>query len=370
MTKPVTRRLAGGVLILCLAALTGVALWKTSAPPSPSSVQVLVSHPQGVMGTTCTLVAVIPNPPRRAENPLGEAEIALRRVEALMSTWLTHSEVSRLNRAGAGEEVALSPETLLVLDAASSAALDTDGAFDVTCRPVIELWREAAERGSLPSDAELVNARAASSWELIELTPSGATKHADSARVDLGGIAKGYGIDQAIEGMMAAGVLGALVDVGGDLRCFGQPPQGSLWLVDIRDPFREGRLAELGVWGAAVCTSGDYARFVEIEGRHYSHIIDPRTGQPSEATTSATVVAQTALDADIWATALSVLGRDGIERLPSGVEAMLVIGEADAYDMVCTPGFKDMMREPLPVGLTVEGEASAVTEASPQQPGR
>ena len=369
MPKPVMRNLVGGALILCLAALTGVALWKTSAPPSPSSVQVLVSHPQGVMGTTCTLVAVTADP-AQGEKALRDAEHALRRVEALMSTWLSESEISRLNQAAAGEDVALSPETLLVLETASSAALETDGAFDVTCRPVIELWREAAERGRLPSDAELEKARATSSWELIELTPTGATKYAGSARVDLGGIAKGYGIDQAIEGMIAAGVLGALVDVGGDLRCFGQPPQESLWLVDIRDPFREGRLVELGVWGAAVCTSGDYARFVEIEGRRYSHIADPRTGRLAEAASSVTVVAQTAMEADIWATALSVLGRDGIERLPSGVEAMLVIGEADDYDIVCTPGFKDMMREPLPVGLTVEGKASAVTEASPQRPGR
>jgi len=370
MTKPVMRNVVGGALILCLAALTGVALWRTSAPPSPSSAQVLVSHPQGVMGTTCTLVAVMPNPARRAGNPLGEAEMALRRVEALMSVWLTNSEISRLNRAAAGEDVALSPETLLVLETASEAALETEGAFDVTCRPVLELWREAAKRGRLPSDAELEKARAASSWELIELTFTGATKHADSARVDLGGIAKGYGIDQALDGMMAAGVLGALVDVGGDLRCFGQPPEGELWTVDVRNPFGEGRLAELGVWGAAVCTSGDYARFVEIEGRRYSHVVDPRTGWPSEAAASVTVVAQTAVDADIWATALSVLGRDGIERLPSGVEAMLVIGGADDYDMVCTPGFKDMMREPLPEGLTLEGKASAVTEASPQQPER
>ena len=321
------------------------------------------------MGTTCTLVAVTDDP-AQGQEALRDAEIALRRVEGLMSVWISDSEISRLNRAGSGEDVALSPETLLVLDAASSAALDTDGAFDVTCRPVIELWREAGERGSLPTDAELVDARAASSWELIELTPSGATKHADSARVDLGGIAKGYAIDKALDAMKSSGLLGALVDVGGDLSCFGKPPQGSLWMVDVNEPFGEGPLAQIGVWGAAVCTSGDYARFVEIESRRYSHIADPRTGRLAEAASSVTVVAQTAMEADIWATALSVLGRGGIERLPSGVEAMLVIGEPDDYDMVCTPGFKDMMREPLPDGLTVEGVASAVTEASPQQPGR
>ena len=364
MANPLVRKLIGGALIVALGALTAVALWKISAPSSPPAAQVFVSHPEGVMGTTCTLIAVTDDP-TQGQKALRDAEGALRRVEALMSVWLVDSEISRLNGAAAGEEVALSPETLLVLDTASTAALETDGAFDVTCRPVIELWRQAAERGRLPTDAELESARAVSSWELIELTPSGGIKHADTARVDLGGIAKGYAIDHALDTMKAAGVLGALVDVGGDLRCSGQPPQGSLWMVDVRDPFGEGRLGELGVWGAAVCTSGDYARFVEIDGRRYNHIIDPRTGQPTEAASSVTVVAQTALDGDVWATALSVLGRDGIERLPGGVEAMLVIGEADDYEMICTPGFNDMMREPLPEGLTVEGTASAMTEASP-----
>jgi len=287
-----------------------------------------------------------------------------------MSAWLTKSEISRLNRAAAGEDVALSPETLTVLQVARRAALETDGAFDATCRPVIELWREAAKRGRLPSDTEMGEARAASSWDLIELTDGGARKRADSARVDLGGIAKGYGIDQAVEAMRKAEVLGGLVDVGGDLRCFGQPPEGSFWTVDVRDPFGEGRLGELGVWGAAVCTSGDYARFVEIEGRRYSHIVDPRSGRLAEAASSVTVVAQTAMEADVWATALSVLGREGIERLPGGVEAMLVIGKADDYEMICTPGFTEMMRGPPAERLTVEGRASAVTEASPQQPGR
>ena len=155
------RRLIGVVLVLGLAVLTGIALWKTSAPPTASG-HVLVSRPEGVMGTSCTLLAVTDDP-AQGQKALRDAENALRRVEALMSAWLADSEIALLNRAPAGEEIPLSPETILVLDTASSAALDTDGAFDVTCRPLIELWRTAAERGGLPSYAELGDARAASS---------------------------------------------------------------------------------------------------------------------------------------------------------------------------------------------------------------
>ncbi len=310
------------------------------------------------MGTTCTLVAVADDR-ERARDALGRAEAALRRVEALMSTWLADSEASRLNRARAGERVALSSETLAVLQTARQAASQTEGAFDITCGPVIELWREAGRRGRLPSQSEIEQARAASSWRSIELMEGGAAKLVDTVQVDLGGIAKGYGIDRAVEAMRAAGARGGLVDVGGDLRCFGQPPDGSVWTVDVRDPFGEGRLVELGLAGGGVCTSGSYARFVEIEGRRYSHIVDPRSGRPADAIPSVTVIAGTALDADVWATALSVLGAEGLARLPAQMEAVVVTGGTpDDRAIVCTPRAREMMRGPLPERLTVEGGPS------------
>jgi thiamine biosynthesis lipoprotein len=276
------------------------------------------------------------------------AEAELRQVEAQMSNWLEDSEVSRLRAAGAGVEVPLSADTRAVLQAAREAFEPTDRAFDITCRPLVELWRRAGESGALPGAAEVAGARAGSRWEDFELTASGAVKRSPQACVDLGGIAKGYGIDRALQAMRRFGLRGGLVDVGGDVACFGRQPGGQPWLVAVKNPAGPAPLARLRVDDVSVATSGDYARYVEIEGKRCSHIIDPRSGRPAAAARSATTVAPTALAADIWATALTVLGADGLARLPPGVEAMVVWNEGDAYRCARTPGFRELTLEPLP----------------------
>jgi len=335
------------MLLAALAALVAVGLWRTGGQPARPGV--VSRRPVGIMGTTARLIAV--GPPREAEAALREAEAVLRATEARMSAWLEDSEVARLNAAPAAQEVPLSAEVRRVLELAQRAAEDTGGAFDITCRPLLELWREAGARGRLPAQEEIAAARTASSWGLLALTEAGAVKHAPGVRIDLGGIAKGYGIDRALEALQAAGVRGGLVEVGGDLRCFGEPPDGEAWRVELRDPFGGKAPGRLALREGAVCTSGNYARFVEIEGRRYSHIVDPRTGRPADAVPSATVVAPSAVSADVWATALSVLGDQGLRMRPEGVEALLVVGEAPGK-LVCTSGFASLLEE-APAGLQV-----------------
>ena len=314
----------------------------------------VVSRPVGIMGTQTQMSAVVPGP-RRAlgERALGEAEQVLRDVEAKMSTWLADSELSRFNAAGGGREMALSPETMEVLRAARRLAGETHGAFDVTVRPIIDLWKQAGKNRRVPTDAALAAARKASTWWQIELRSGGAVKHAATASVDLGGIAKGYAIDRAAEAMAKAGVRGGLVDVGGDIRCFGRRADGGKWRVGIRDPFdphAPDLFAVVGIRAGAACTSGNYFRFTEIAGRRYSHIYDPRTGRPADAAPSVTVVAPTAMTADAWATALSVLGPDGLQYLPpdGGIEAMLVIVGPDDWRVHFTDGFRALLLEGPP----------------------
>ncbi|HBO43241.1 MAG TPA: hypothetical protein DD670_04760, partial [Planctomycetaceae bacterium] len=187
----------------------------------------------------------------------------------------------------------------------------------------------------------------------IDLGDRAATKHAATAQVDLGGIAKGYAIDRALAAVRAAGTEGGLIDVGGDVAVFGKPPKGSFWPVDVRNPFGPGVLTRLHIVEGAVCTSGDYARFQTIEGRRYSHIIDPRTGRPAWSVPSVTVIAPSAVTADIWATALSVLGPEGLERLPGDVEAILIEGSESDNKIHCTPGVFDLLESPLPGGPVV-----------------
>ena len=135
---------------------------------------------------------------------------------------------------------------------------------------------------------------------------------------------------------------------------FGSDPQGKPWIAAVKDPFEEGTLQKVEAGPRAVCTSGDYARGIEIEGRRMSHIIDPRTGRPAEAAASVTVLAPTAMQADIWATALSVLGPEGLERLPTGFEALLVVSGDEGARLIATPGMKDHLLGGLPERMQVE----------------
>jgi len=354
----------GSGLILTVVVLVSIGLWRTAGRETDDRIAV-VGRPQGVMGTTCALAAIVPYRERaHAEGALREAEAALRMVEARMSVWLADSEISRLNAAKPGEEIPLSPGSLEVLRAAREAATQTGGAFDVTCRPLVELWRRAGEEGVVPDESERNDARAASNWDLIELTDRGVVKRADEVCVDLGGIAKGLGIDRAVEVLRRAGVAGGMVVVGGDLACFGEQANGRDWPVDVKNPFGPGRLAELRVRGGAVATSGNYARYVKIAGRRYGHIIDPRVGRPAEAAQSVTVVAPSALTADVWATALSVLGPEGFRRLPEHVHALMIVGPKDDHEILCTTGFRALLAEPIPAGLTVWEEGRGRPESA------
>ncbi len=332
-------RLLGAISVCGLIVLVAIGFWQTGGTGAPVRV-LLPRRIEAVMGTDGMLAAVIrPEEHGAAAEVLREAENSLRNLEAKLSVWVNRSELSQLNRAQANVIAPLSEQALHVLRAARQAHAETGGAFDVTCRPQIQLWRKAAELGTAPSEQELAAARAASNWAEVRLTDRGVVKRRSSVQFDLGGIAKGYAIDLAIETLREQGWYGGLVNVGGDIRCFGATPTGEPWTIDVQDPFGNGKLGTLVVTDMAVCTSGNYRRYFEADGRRHSHIIDPRTGLPAEAACSVTVLAPDALTADIWATALSVLGPEGLDHLPKGVEAMVISGDESDHRVLMTHGF-------------------------------
>lgn len=370
MTRRSTQ-IAAAVVLAGILALLAVGLLRNRQPT------LFVQHPVAVMGTDCTLQVVAPaGKASRARLALATAEAELRRVEARMSVHLDSTELARFNAAPAKFRVSLSGQTLDVLQAARRAHRDTGGAFDVTCRPLIELWKLAAREGRLPTPDEIAQARAQSAWDQITLEPNAALKSADTACVDLGGVAKGYAVDQAASAMIAAGIRGGVVEVGGDLRCFGTRPDGQPWRVAVRHPFGTtpgDRLATLALADRAVCTSGNYARYVEIQGRRYSHIIDPRPGPhmgiPAEAAPSVTVIAPACITADIWATALSVLGSDGLRLLPpdAHIEAMVVEGTADDFHIRMTDGFTKFLEDAPATTRPAAAASQPYTAATPHQ---
>jgi thiamine biosynthesis lipoprotein len=362
--------------IIGLAVLAGIAVLLAVAVSRNREPHVFRRNPSAVMGTDCSIQVVFrADQVELAQSALAAAEAELRKVESRMSVKLDSSEISHLNASPAGRVVTLTPASLEVLTAARGALAATGGAFDVTARPLFELWKQAGKAGRLPTAEQLAQARAASAWEQITLRADGAIKSTDTACVDLGGLAKGFAVDQAAQAMIRLGAGGGLVEAGGDIYCFGTRPDGSAWRIAIRDPFcpnAEGEkpFAVLRIESGGVCTSGNYFRFTEIGGRRFSHIIDPRPGpamgMPAEVVPSVTVVARAAITADIWATALSVLGAEGFRLIPkdSGIEAMVVEGAADGYRIHMTGGFGRLLEE----SPATQPWAPATTTATPTRP--
>lgn len=244
------------------------------------------------------------------------ARAAFQRVSQLndiLSDYDTDSELSRLSRtAGSGQAVPLSPELWKVLERAQQFSARSDGAFDVTVGPYVSLWRKARREKQLPRAGPLAAARKAVGWQKLKLDPKtrSATLLVEDMRLDLGGIAKGYALDEALRVLRQQGVPRALVTGGGDMAA-GEPPPGQRgWRIEVAplDVTNAPPARFLSLANAGLATSGDLFQRLEIDGRRYSHIVDPRTGLGLTDHSLVTVVAPDAMTADGLSTVVSVLG--------------------------------------------------------------
>ena len=241
-------------------------------------------------------------------------------IDQMMSDYDPDSQLSQVNRDAFDEPVQVDADLLEVLAAAKLYSCMSDGAFDITIGPVVQLWRKAREDGAAPTPEAIAKAKASVGHENLTLD---AEKHTvrfakEGMFLDLGGIAKGYAIDKAIEILQAGGVSGAMVDIGGDLRCFGIPAnRAEHWLIGLQDPAKEETiLMTLNMDDMAVATSGDYRRFVMIGEEKHSHIVDPATADSAQDLSSVTIIAPTAMAADALATAATVMGdENGLELI-------------------------------------------------------
>ncbi len=340
-TRTLNKRHAIALALLGAAALAAVLILGPARGSAPPERRLSVSPVAGrggmyearfeAMGTDGRIV-VAADAPQAARPALEAAVRAVRAVERLMSTYRADSEVSRLNRLGAREKVALSEETAEVLRRAQEVSRLTDGAFDVTYAPLRALWRRAAREGAPPHEEALRDVLAAVGWRKLRLDGGEASFTVESMAVDLGGIAKGYGIDRAAGALQTAGVRTALVDLGGDMRLLGAPAPGEGWRVQVRRPPGAAEELVLELTSCAVATSGDYARGFRVGDEWFSHIVDPRTGWPAETASSVTVVAPDATTADALATALSVMEpAEGLALVgrTAGVECLLFVRSDD-----------------------------------------
>lgn len=254
------------------------------------------------------------------------ARAAFARIAELDNTfsdYRSQSEVRRME-ARAGEWVPVSADLFEVLGRSLAVAQLSEGAFDPTVAPVVALWREARKTKTLPSHARLDSARALVGWRRVRLdSVKRAVRLEPGMRLDFGGIAKGYIINEARASLRRAGVSSMLIEAGGDIVVGSPPPGESGWRIDARNASSKFKERLLSVTDAAVSTSGPTVQFTEIDGKRYSHVVDPRTGLALTSSAVIHVLAKDPALADAVATALSVLGvgerENFLARLPADV---------------------------------------------------
>ncbi|MEL6531932.1 MAG: FAD:protein FMN transferase [Pseudomonadota bacterium] len=270
------------------------------------------------MGTTYSVTAIDPTGELELSAVQGAVDETLARVNAQMSNWDPNSEISRFNAAQTTEPIEISPELYEVIELAQEVHMFSDGQFDLTLGPLIELWGfgERTAESPVPS-AEAIEAALAITGQsdtlTLEAAPARLTKAFPETTVYLAAIAKGYGVDAVAATLAGLGVENYLVEIGGDLITAGTNPDGRPWRIGIERPeLASQRIEQLvDISGLAMATSGDYRNFFEEDGVRYSHIIDAQTGRPiTHSTASVTVLAGDAMSADAWATALLVLGAE------------------------------------------------------------
>ena len=261
------------------------------------------------------------------DGALDALEDEIERLDASLARGTEGSAVYRLNALGAVNDAAVA----YLLQESARIAAATDGAFDPTVAPVLELWGfgSGASEHRVPTEEELSAALAEVGIGNVHI--EGAQAALETGAVDLGGIAKGWCAERLSELCAANGAESAVLDLGGDVALVGEKPGGALWRVAIRDP--EG--GYLGILEAADCcimTSGVYERWFEENGVRYHHIIDPATGRPADSgLVSATVICTDGVWADALATALCVLGEERAAALqkdcPVPFECILVTAD-------------------------------------------
>ncbi len=287
-----------------------------------------VKRSQLLMGTLVQITAVGSN-----EQSAGQAISAgfaeIRRLEELLSTWISTSELSHVNAAAGLEPVAVSPDTMTVLKWSLEIARLTDGAFNIAVGPAVEAWNVVQEP-RIPDDAELVRLRPLLDLGQVHLDEEAGTVFLSRPhmQIDIGGIGKGFAADRAVAAMRAAGALAGVVALSGDIKTFGRMPDGGAFTFGIRHPRVEGALlARVELRDEAISTAGDYERFFEKDGVIYHHILDPHTLWPARACQSVTIIAREGVMADGLDTGIFVLGPERgmelVERLPE-VEALIV----------------------------------------------
>ena len=337
---PLLRLLTGLALLALLPGFLGCT---STRPPSPATTLERFEFTRPQMGVPFRIVLYSAN----ETNAQAAAQAALDRVAALNQVLSDYDPDSELNlvchNTAPGQPAPVSPDLWLMLERSQNLSRRSDGAFDATIGPLVNLWRRSRRRLELPPADLLQEARARVGWQHLQLDPRRRTVTflRPDMRLDFGGIAKGYAADEALAVLRCHGIPHALVAAAGDVTA-GEPPPGQTgWRVEIgaADHPQAPPPRVVMLRNGSVSTSGDIFQRLEIGGRRYSHIVDPRTGIGLTDHSLVTILARDGTTADSLATAVSVLGpQDGlklVEKTP-GAAALILRAAGDAGDRLET----------------------------------
>lgn len=292
----------------------------------------------------------------------------VKRLDRLMSNYKDDSELSRINREAAKGRTVCDGELLYIIGQSLYYSKITDGAFDITVYPTVNLWGFYGDNdgnivGHIPDEKELQDLLPAVSYKNIAIDNIDAANGAhgtiffknSKTRIDLGAIGKGYAVDKVVEIFKREGIKSALVNFAGNIYAFGSPPGRKEWIIGLKDPTDTANIiGSFRIKDRAVATSGDYERFFVSGDKRYTHIIDPRNGRPVIGILSVTIISDTATMADALSTGVFVLGpSEGLKLIENidGVEGIIIFESGKSnIDVKMSDGFKEVFEASEQIG--------------------
>lgn len=273
----------------------------------------------------------------KAEGYINAAIEEIVRIEHLISSWKETSETSKINRNAGIAPVKVSKELLDLIDRAIVLSRLTDGAYDISYASMDKVWKFDGSLTAMPSADLIKKSVEKVGYENIQITKTNSTVFLknEGMKIGFGGIGKGYAADRAKELLIAKGATAGIINASGDMNTWGKQPNGKSWEVAITNPIDKNKaFGLLPINEGAVVTSGNYEKYVLLDGERYSHIINPKTGYPAQGILSVTVFAPKAELADALATATFVMGIEVglnlINQLP-GVECIIIDDKGKLY---------------------------------------
>ncbi|WP_232058381.1 FAD:protein FMN transferase [Nibribacter ruber] len=304
-----------------------------------ANAQVLRKRPVTLMGSRFD-ITIVAKDSLTAEKSIDAVIAEVTRIEYLISDWKPETQISEVNRMAGIAPVKVTPEVFALTERALCLSKITKGAFDISFAAMDRIWKFDGSMEEMPSPEAVKKSVEKVGYQNIVLDKKNSTIYLrkKGMKIGFGALGEGYATDRCRDLMLARGIPAGIVNGSGDMSTWGQQPDGSDWMIGITNPVdRDSLFAVVPLKQSAVVTSGSYEKFVEFNGKRYSHIINPATGYPSTGLTSVTVFGPSAEVANGFSTSIMVLGKMKGLKLLKKYPAYSCIMITDDGEVVASP---------------------------------